>query len=162
MKDKRKTTRGVQAESQVLEEKFFKVRHKVQNNSLWVKVWRTFLKAKPRIQSARLEAANDSVVDDGSIKIGENETDAVPQQTFKEAEKEITDFVNSLLRSILPKIVGGSGDAKLSPQCTAGMMKIFGTGNESWVEPLLCPDFIKNHLSKWESGTERHLKEIEP
>ncbi|GFU82283.1 NRF domain-containing protein [Trichonephila clavipes] len=77
-------------------------------------------------QSARLEAANDSVVDDGFIKIAENETDAVPQQTFKEAEKEITDFVNSLLRSILPKIVGGSGDAKLSPQCTAGMMKIFG------------------------------------
>ncbi|KAG8197946.1 hypothetical protein JTE90_020322 [Oedothorax gibbosus] len=49
-----------------------------------------------------------------------------PKQTYKEAEKEITDFVNSILRSLLPKIVGGSGGAKLSPRCTGGMMKVFG------------------------------------
>ncbi|XP_035226406.1 uncharacterized protein LOC118198756, partial [Stegodyphus dumicola] len=54
-------------------------------------------------------------------------TTVVPQQTFKEAEKEITDFINSLLRSILPKVVSGSGSASLSPRCTAGMMKIFGS-----------------------------------
>ncbi|KFM69980.1 hypothetical protein X975_11811, partial [Stegodyphus mimosarum] len=54
-------------------------------------------------------------------------TTVVPQQTYKEAEKEITDFINSLLRSILPKVVSGSGSASLSPRCTAGMMKIFGS-----------------------------------
>ncbi|XP_054717952.1 nose resistant to fluoxetine protein 6-like [Uloborus diversus] len=63
------------------------------------------------------------VTDD--VKDFVNET-APPKQTYKEAEKEITDFINSLLRSLLPKIIGGSGTAKLSQKCTGAMMKIFG------------------------------------
>lgn len=59
------------------------------------------------------------------ILMPENVTEA-PTQTYKEAEKEITDFVNSILRSLLPQIVGGSGGAKLSSRCTGGMMKVFG------------------------------------
>nr|XP_042905030.1 nose resistant to fluoxetine protein 6-like [Parasteatoda tepidariorum] len=54
------------------------------------------------------------------------ETTEIPEQTFQEAEKEILDFVNSLLKQLLPKVVGGSGAAELSPKCIAGMMKIFG------------------------------------
>ncbi|GIY08102.1 nose resistant to fluoxetine protein 6 [Caerostris extrusa] len=79
--------------------------------------------------SARLESTDDTCTDGNVTEIVEDETTVAteaPKQTFKEAEKEITDFINSLLRQILPKVVGGSGDAKLTPQCTAGMMKIFG------------------------------------
>ncbi|GIX79517.1 nose resistant to fluoxetine protein 6 [Caerostris darwini] len=79
--------------------------------------------------SARLQSTDETCTDGNVTEIVEDETTVAteaPKQTFKEAEKEITDFINSLLRQILPKVVGGSGDAKLTPQCTAGMMKIFG------------------------------------
>ncbi|GBM00705.1 Nose resistant to fluoxetine protein 6 [Araneus ventricosus] len=78
--------------------------------------------------SARSETVNDSITVSGitDVVVEDELTTEVPKQTYKEAEKEITEFINSLLRQILPQIVGGSGNAKLSPQCTAGMMKIFG------------------------------------
>lgn len=54
-------------------------------------------------------------------------TTSIPTRTFKEAEKEITDFINNQLRSILPQVIGGAGSTKLSQKCQAGMMKIFGS-----------------------------------
>lgn len=64
-------------------------------------------------------------VSNGDERNSDNTT-APPKQTFKEAEKEVTKFINDQLRSLLPKIVGGAGTSTLSPRCMAGMMKILG------------------------------------
>lgn len=57
-----------------------------------------------------------------------------PKQTYKEAEKEVTKFINDQLRSILPRVVGGAGSSTLSQRCMAGMMKVFSSirGLKGW------------------------------
>lgn len=80
---------------------------------------------RKKIEDTTITTKQPSTKKVTEIPMPENVTEA-PTQTYKEAEKEITDFVNSILRSLLPQIVGGSGGAKLSSRCTGGMMKVFG------------------------------------
>lgn len=70
----------------------------------------------------------------GELETNSTDIETPPKQTFKEAEKEVTKFVNDQLRSILPKVVSGAGSSNLSPRCMAGMMKIISSirGLKGW------------------------------
>lgn len=70
----------------------------------------------------------------GDLEPNSTDVETPPKQTFKEAEKEVTKFINDQLRSILPKVVGGAGSSTLSQRCMAGMMKIFSSirGLKGW------------------------------
>ncbi|KFM62405.1 hypothetical protein X975_12671, partial [Stegodyphus mimosarum] len=52
--------------------------------------------------------------------------DAEEEETFEDVEKKFKNAASSAVKMILPYLLRGSSDAKVSGQCTASIMKIIG------------------------------------